>query len=112
MSLLEKPKEELFSDRENMSKMGYSLLESIPTFCGAEHENAKVFIGQLHDAFALMNIKVDKIKIYFLKSKLRGLPLLWLGTIRYSLWNEVKDEFPQQFHKVTLRPKDVMMRLM
>ena len=112
MSLSEKPKEELFSDREIMSKMGYSLLESIPTFSGAEHENAKAFIGQLQEAFALMNVKVDKIKIYFLKSKLRGLPLQWLETIRYSLWNEVKDEFLQQFHKVTLRPKDVMMRLM
>ena len=49
MSLSEKPKEELFSDREIMSKMGYSLLESIPTFSGAEHENAKAFIGQLQE---------------------------------------------------------------
>src|SRR6476660_7313429 len=107
MSSSEEQNVELFSDREIMSKMGYSLLESITTFSGAEHENANALIGQLQQAFALLNVKVDKIKIYFLKSKLRGLPLQWLETIRYSLWNEVKDEFLQQFHKVTLRPKDV-----
>lgn len=112
MSSSEEQHVELFSDREIMSRMGYSLLESIPPFSGAEHENASAFIGKLQEAFAVLNVKNDKIKLYFLRSKLRGLPLQWLETIKYTLWGEVKNEFVQQFHKVAVRPKDVMMRLM
>ena len=68
------------------------------------------------EALDLTNLTSDKHRKYYFKTKLRGLPAEWYETTRdndeYKSWDSVKKAFLYQFDKTTLRPKDVIMRLM
>ena len=63
------------------------------------------------------NVKDDKFKNFYFESKLKGLPLAWYENIirfdkTYADWDDVKSAFLDQFDKNTIRPKDVIAKLM
>lgn len=116
MSSDSEDKKPVWSDGDSMSKVGLSVLSSIPTFRGAKDEHAKRFMKDFEEALDLANLTSDKHRKYYFKTKLRGLPAEWYETIRdddeYKSWDAVKNSFLRQFDKTTLRPKDIIMRLM
>ena len=105
-----------WSEKEAISRVGLSVLASIPTFSDSKNQQAKRFIKDFEEALDLSNITLDKYKRFHFKTKLRGLPYEWYETVREEdenmAWNVIKTSFLQQFDKAPLRPKDVMMRLM
>jgi len=104
------------SESDTVSRIGVTVLASIPTFSGAKEEQARRFMKDFEEALDLANVNGDKYKKYWFKTKLRGLPSEWYETTRdnpeYRGWSAVKTAFLHQFDKTTLRPKDVIMRLM
>ena len=109
-------KKSVWSEGDSVSKVGLSVLSSIPTFSGLKDEQARRFMKDFEEALDLANLTSDKHRKYYFKTKLKGLPAEWYETTRdseeYKKWDSVKKAFLHQFDKTTLRPKDVIMRLM
>ena len=105
-----------WSDSDTSARVGLSVMSSIPSFSGAKNEQARRFMKDFEEALDLANLISDKHCKYYFKTKLKGLPAEWYETTRdsdeYKTWDSVKEAFLHQFDKMTLRPKDVIMRLM
>ena len=103
-------------ENDTSARVGLSMLSSIPSFSGTKDEQARRFMKDFEEALDLTNLTSDKHRKYCFKTKLRGLPAEWYETTRdndeYKSWDSVKKAFLYQFDKTTLRPKDVIMRLM
>ena len=92
-----------WTEQDGASRVGSSVLASIPTFSGTKEDKAKGFIQDLEEALDLANVSADKLKKFHFKTKLRGLPAEWYETTRddeeFTTWESIRAAFLHQFDK-------------